>query len=322
MLMSRSTKSTNQAKKRDDVTSIKSVKSLDDFNQLEQVATGSYSVVYSGVFNKTKYAIKQCVPDKFGQELEIGRLAACNKLLNAIVPAIHHVFADEDSDDDDNAAKVNLVMDFIDGQTLESVILTDDIAVKISVCLILARNLDLLHHMGIVHLDLKPNNIIYNKKTKQLMFVDFGFACLQPEDDPTGIDEPCLVQMKGSPDFMSPELYLINYHRTPKIVDAWKFAMSNDVWAVAIIMVLILNGGYVPYRKNHRPVDRTGKRIKPLQHRTKNRMIDHLIAWIESTVFEDKGHVDRVTAKQFADQLDVQIGKHATKKKRRKMASL
>jgi serine/threonine protein kinase len=45
----------------------------------------------------------------------------------------------------------------------------------------LKRSLLALHHFNIVHLDIKPMNILYSPSKKRLVFLDFGFSKLIKE---------------------------------------------------------------------------------------------------------------------------------------------
>lgn len=38
------------------------------------------------------------------------------------------------------------------------------------------KGLDYCHSMGIMHRDIKPHNIVYNHKTKELRIIDWGLA--------------------------------------------------------------------------------------------------------------------------------------------------
>ena len=79
-----------------------------------------------------------------------------------------------------------------------------------------------LHDKKICHLDIKPENIVYNSRTKQFKIIDFGFAALEPFKN--YIDDP-----KGTPgyfpkqfDFDQPTEWL------PKI-EANDFVMINGI---------------------------------------------------------------------------------------------
>jgi serine/threonine protein kinase len=39
-----------------------------------------------------------------------------------------------------------------------------------------------LHHFHIVHVDIKPDNIMYSSKKRKLVFIDFGFSKIVEED--------------------------------------------------------------------------------------------------------------------------------------------
>ncbi len=101
-----------------------------------------------------------------------------------------------------------LVLPFHDGESLESrlkrsppISLTTglDIAVK------LARGLAAVHRAGIIHRDIKPDNVIILPPAPPqgtgIKLVDFGVARLRQSPDPRGSAEP------GTPSYMAPELF-------------------------------------------------------------------------------------------------------------------
>ncbi len=64
------------------------------------------------------------------------------------------------------------------------------------------KGIQFIHQKNIIHLDLKPFNIVFvNKVDDDLRIIDFGLAQqLQPNED--GIP----IQMCGTLEFMSPEV--------------------------------------------------------------------------------------------------------------------
>lgn len=61
--------------------------------------------------------------------------------------------------------------------------------------------IEFMHSIGVVHRDLKPDNIMLNSDG-YLKVVDFGFAKMTAKD---GMSTLC-----GTPEYMAPELYLIS----------------------------------------------------------------------------------------------------------------
>lgn len=82
-----------------------------------------------------------------------------------------------------------------------------------------------LHSMNIVHLDLKPENIVcHSKDGFHIKIVDFGL-CKQLNNS----KDVCIMQ--GTPDFVSPEV--INYE---------PISLGSDMWSVGVITYVLLSG--------------------------------------------------------------------------------
>jgi serine/threonine-protein kinase len=95
-----------------------------------------------------------------------------------------------------------IAMDFIQGDSLDKHIrngellpLKDVFTIGIKV----AEALDYAHEQSVVHRDVKPGNIIYDRDKGQLKVTDFGIACL------TDNSKTRTGTVLGSPYYMSPE---------------------------------------------------------------------------------------------------------------------
>ena len=93
----------------------------------------------------------------------------------------------------------------------------------------IAETLAYLHSKGIVHRDIKAENILLNRH-KQLKLIDFGFSLYtQPPDT---IDTFC-----GTPTYMAPEIVSRRDH----------VAIYTDMWSLGILFFVMLQGNY-PFR--------------------------------------------------------------------------
>nr|XP_020461020.1 myosin light chain kinase, smooth muscle-like [Monopterus albus] len=82
-----------------------------------------------------------------------------------------------------------------------------------------------VHKQNIVHLDLKPENIICVDTTgTQIKIIDFGLASKLDEGKP-------LLVMHGTPEFVAPEV--INYEAV---------GLETDVWSIGVICFILLSG--------------------------------------------------------------------------------
>ena len=126
-----------------------------------------------------------------------------------------------------------ITMDFIEGQDLKTLLrekgkFTSDEAIKIitQIC----RALDAAHTEGVVHRDLKPQNIMLDSKSR-VTVMDFGIA--------RSLEMPGMTQtgaLVGTPEYMSPE------QAKGEEVDA-----RSDLFTTGIIFYELLTG-HTPFR--------------------------------------------------------------------------
>ena len=95
-----------------------------------------------------------------------------------------------------------LVMPFIDGQPLDEALLGAGRDAVYSVMLQVVDALATAHGAGILHRDLKPGNILVQRKDGQLHAVVLDFGLARQRDDQTLTAEG---QILGTPGYMSPE---------------------------------------------------------------------------------------------------------------------
>jgi predicted Ser/Thr protein kinase len=123
-----------------------------------------------------------------------------------------------------------LVMEFVDGVTLRDAMraktLTPAEALKVipQVC----DALEYAHKQGVVHRDVKPENILLDKSGK-VKIADFGLAKLV---DPDGLSLTHTRQAMGTPHYMAPEQW-----ERPTEVDH-----RADIYALGVLLYELLTG--------------------------------------------------------------------------------
>ena len=125
------------------------------------------------------------------------------------------------------------VMPFIEGATLADVLRAQgplDADRAISVALPVLEALDHAHRMGIVHRDIKPDNILIEAATGRPLLVDFGISKRVNEDGSMPDAHDGMVV--GTPLYMSPEQAL--GHRD---VDA-----RTDIYAMGALLYQMITG--------------------------------------------------------------------------------
>ncbi len=141
-------------------------------------------------------------------------------------PAIVTVFAAGESD-----GMLWFAMEYIEGETLRDV-LTREHAMSADrvyeILFELAAALDAAHRLGIVHRDVKPENILVERGTGRVRLADFGIArarIVGGEQTGTGI-------LVGSPRYMSPE----------QVASDGTLDGRSDLYALALVGHELLTG--------------------------------------------------------------------------------
>jgi len=127
---------------------------------------------------------------------------------------------------DDDAGRPCLVLEFVDGQTLDRV--TDgkplDLARTLDIVSQVARALAFAHGFGVIHRDVKPANIMLTAKGVAKLS-DFGIAKVE------GMTMTMTGQILGTPAFMSPE------QCTGATIDH-----RSDIFSLGAVLYLLLTG--------------------------------------------------------------------------------
>ena len=127
-----------------------------------------------------------------------------------------------------------LVMEFVRGETARERVVRKGEGLKVGEAAIIAlgaaRGLAAAHESGVVHRDLKPDNIMISR-TGEVKVADLGLGRLAEDDDQTGMLTQTGLRM-GTPRYMPPEQWdgLANV------------AAPGDVWALGATMYFLLAG--------------------------------------------------------------------------------
>lgn len=80
-----------------------------------------------------------------------------------------------------------------------------------------------LHDNNIAHLDLKLENIIYNRKKNKIILIDFGYSSLTFED---------ITEHAGTLDYAAPEIFFKEPYDGKKA----------DIWSLGVILYCLITG--------------------------------------------------------------------------------
>ena len=160
-----------------------------------------------------------------------------NSACNTHLVCYYDVFINRNKKDE-----LILIMSYIPGDELLTTIYTDEEKEIITKKLLIA--LSILHFHGIIHADIKFENIIYNKTTREVTLFDYGLSCVMPKievnDYKSKIEVPtCKDNLtKVSHFVIDPRLIEKSRNRKIKSED-WKKA---DLYSLGIVLFTLWIG--------------------------------------------------------------------------------
>ncbi|XP_059412273.1 myosin light chain kinase, smooth muscle-like isoform X2 [Carassius carassius] len=129
----------------------------------------------------------------------------------------------------DNKDEMVMVMEYVAGGELFERIVDDSFehteVSSVGYMHQILEGIQYMHQQNIVHLDLKPENIVCVDRTGiQIKIIDFGLASKLDPNTPVKV-------MHGTPEFVAPEV--INYE---------PICLATDMWSIGVICYILLSG--------------------------------------------------------------------------------
>ncbi|XP_051005818.1 myosin light chain kinase, smooth muscle [Acomys russatus] len=190
----------------------------------ERLGSGKFGQVFRLVEKKTgkiwagKFFKAYSAKEKENIRQEIG-----------IMNCLHHPKLVQCVDAFEDKANIVMVLEIVSGGELFERIIDEDFELTERECIKYMRQIsegvEYIHKQGIVHLDLKPENIMcVNKTGTKIKLIDFGLARRLE-------NAGSLKVLFGTPEFVAPEV--INYE---------PIGYATDMWSIGVICYILVSG--------------------------------------------------------------------------------
>ncbi|KAB5553679.1 hypothetical protein PHYPO_G00041380 [Pangasianodon hypophthalmus] len=199
-------------------------KVTDHYNVLDKLGVGKFGHVYRLTHKETG----QVFAGKFYKGRRAKEREAAKKEIE-LMNSLHHPKLVQCLAAYDNKPEIVMVMEFIAGGELFERIVDDNFEhteqSSVGYMRQIVQGVQYMHQQNIVHLDLKPENIVCEDRTGfRIKIIDFGLASKLDSSTP-------LKVMHGTPEFVAPEV--INYEPV---------CLTTDMWSIGVICYILLSG--------------------------------------------------------------------------------
>ena len=211
------------------------IKSKDNTYKIKQfICKGVFGHVYKVIDeeNDKIYAMKRLMSDS---ETYINNFKREIKILNMLNCDNKYLLCYKDSLVDHASNNMFVIFNYIDDSTelssiikniqTKKIIITNKQIITILLCI--SKGLQGLHSKKIIHLDIKPSNILTNVHTYESVLIDYGMSCVIDNCEDFG----------GTPYYIAPEIINNLYNHDMDIV----YGTCSDIYSLGIIMHLLLN---------------------------------------------------------------------------------
>ncbi|CAL8302905.1 unnamed protein product [Merluccius merluccius] len=196
----------------------------DHYNVLEKLGVGKFGQVFKLVH---KESARECAGKFYKGRRAKEREAARREI--ELMNLLHHPKLVQCLAAYEYRSEMVMVMELIEGGELFERIVDDGFehteVASVRYIQQILEGVAYMHQQDIIHLDLKPENIVCVDHTGTgIKIIDFGLASKLDPKVP-------LMVMHGTPEFVAPEV--INYERV---------SFATDMWSIGVICYILLSG--------------------------------------------------------------------------------
>ncbi|MDX1928055.1 MAG: serine/threonine-protein kinase [Pirellulaceae bacterium] len=217
---------------------------LQEYGELEEIGRGGMGIVYRAVHHKTQRvdAIKIIRPDRLAcdaaavsEQLQLrfereARLAA--RVSHEQIVPVYQV------------GEVNgclwFSMQFVDGCSLHELLRRKQCSLELGITILerISRAVDVVHRHGILHGDIKPQNILVDRETQRPMLTDFGLAEFMHGSE-HGVNE-LRNGVTGTLAYMAPELVTAAQENKSAEEVAAIRSIASDIYSLGATLFSVL----------------------------------------------------------------------------------
>lgn len=203
---------------------------IDDYELGEILADGTYMRVFRATDRRERRSVIVKFPKPRPGLDDLLRSALLREMW--IASHVRSPFVTEMIDSTERRTCLYGVLPYYEGETLERRLLRRPqipLSTGLDVSIKLTKALASLHRTGIVHRDVKPENVIL-ESNGGLKLIDLGVARLRQFEEPEAFEAP------GTPSYMAPELF------TGAVA-----AETSDIFSLGVTIYRMFSGGAYPY---------------------------------------------------------------------------